>query len=139
MFDSRSRTELSSALVYYKNDISCKSARATLTFYLFFSDSSEDAFPVYTCQISECESASGGAKTFFAHLISGPHCDNFFKELGFDGHPDQDTRSQHSAKDPELMLKIEDKDQYWQQRSRTDHPKLKVGKSLFRSHALLTF
>ena len=116
----------------------CKS---NTDFLSFFSDSSEDAFPVYTCQISECESASGGAKIFFAHLISGPHCDNFFKELGFDGHPDQDTRSQHSAKDPELMLKIEDKDQYWQQRSRTDHPKLKVGKSLFlsSSHALLTF
>lgn len=79
----------------------------------------DDAFPVYKCQIYECDGAFGNAETFFRkHLISVGHCDNFFKDLGFSGHVDQDTRARYSSKDVSSMISIKDVERYWIQRNR---------------------
>lgn len=82
-------------------------------------DPDDDAFPVYKCQIYQCDGAFGNAETFFRkHLISVGHCDNFFKELGFEGHVDQDTRAKYSSKDVSSIISIKDVERYWIQRNR---------------------
>ena len=98
-------------------------------FTLIESKNQED-FPMYKCQVFDCDGAFGDSETFFRnHLISVAHCDNFFKELGFLGHVDQDTRQAHSSKDLSSIIKIKDAERYWIQRNRLNHrptSKLKV-------------
>ena len=74
--------------------------------------------PIYKCLLEGCEGFFGPPEEFFEHLISGAHCDNFFKELGYDGHPDHDTRMKHSSKDLSVIIKIKETERYWNEHNR---------------------
>ena len=45
----------------------------------FCIDSKEDLFPMFKCQVFDCDGAFGETETFFKHLASTQHADNYFK------------------------------------------------------------
>ena len=88
----------------------------------------EGLLPIYQCQVSDCDGALGEPEDFFKHLASTQHADNYFKEMDWKGHVDQDTRESHSCKDFSKVKLLNDPDQYW-----TQHNKLKSSSPILAS------
>lgn len=85
----------------------------------FVLPSDESAVRLYKCQVFDCDGAFGTPEVFFKHLVSPDHGDNYFKELDFRGHVDQDTRNKHHCIDVSKMVTIRDSERYWIQRNRS--------------------
>ena len=81
----------------------------------------EELLPIYQCQVPDCDSFLGEPEDFFKHLTSTQHADNYFKDLDWKGHVDQDTRESHSCKDFSKVQLVNDPDMYW-----IHHNKLKT-------------
>ena len=81
----------------------------------------EELLPIYQCQVPDCDSFLGEPEDFFKHLTSTQHADNYFKDLDWKGHVDQDTRESHSCKDFSKVQLVNDPDKYW-----IHHNKLKT-------------